>query len=379
MAVSETTTSTSETSLQPADTDSASLTRSGRDFKFVARHLQRAVNSIRLQKVTPSARSRKRARQHSDVESTLSKNSEKPRRSPRIAGLAPDGIRLADGWDFLKSLEWKLKKEERAKKPAKDSKNGFTNASDHSASKRVKKAAVPLDASNEVPEPTREDVLEHTSRECLTCLESLPLAEGVELPCAHTYCSDCFVTLVRHAIADEASFPPRCCDKQAIARTILHQSAPAEIWETFKRKEAEYAVPVTKRIYCSRATCSRFLDPKLVSNDVVTCRTCKQRTCTICKGKAHGKRECPEDKATAQVLGMAELKGWKRCPSCRSVVARLYGCNHMRESTPNVFARLNSAMDVVRLAVSVAESVGDQWVALRDRCEPLSGAWTGNI
>lgn len=329
MAASRTTTGTLNLSPETVNAEPESLTRSGRNFKFVARSLQKTVTEIRVQ--AKAAKSRKRAHEALiEGERAPLVSVDRPKRqSKRIAGLPSDGKQLADEQDKAKP---RARKAQNAKTPQQKLSSGEQKVPidlGHSASKRVKTTALPSDAAGQILTPAPEDLLENTKRECLTCLESLPLAEAVELPCAHTYCSECFATLVRLAIAAEATFPPRCCDNTPISRSILHRSCPEELWRRYMKKDAEYAVPADKRIYCSRDTCGRFIDPKLTSNNAVTCRTCRRRTCTICKDKAHGKKDCPEDEDRTSFLQLARVHGWKQCSRCQSMVERLLGCDHM--------------------------------------------------
>jgi hypothetical protein len=85
-------------------------------------------------------------------------------------------------------------------------------------------------------------------------------------PCGHAYCIDCLKQLFMTSMQDETLMPPRCC-RQEIS-IDLARLTPKET-EAFNGKLLEYSTK--DRLYCSRPTCSAFIPPQLILNNVGTC------------------------------------------------------------------------------------------------------------
>jgi hypothetical protein len=194
----------------------------------------------------------------------------------------------------------------------------------------------------EIPEEILEEILESEAesksflgfeavpplgpvKTCIVCSEALPLLERVECPCSHLYCFPCLNNFVRVSMEDESRFPPRCCG-QTIPRATIKSSLSAENWNQYLAKIVEVRTPV--RLYCH--ACTGFVPSTQIENDIGQCKTCGSRTCVYCKKKEH-QNECPKDKATAKFLRFAKTQEWQRCPSCRTMVEKRYGCHHMSE------------------------------------------------
>ena len=161
--------------------------------------------------------------------------------------------------------------------------------------------------------------------ECAVCGEGISPYDMVECPCSHKYCTTCVIRLVEAAIGDESLFPPRCCTRP-LPLLLLRCVIPTELFQNYQQKEIEYST--TDRTYCSVATCSEFIPPKLIEGDVAVCHECKKETCVFCKKLAHA-GDCAKDQATADLLILAEKSGWQRCSECRRMVELHVGCNHI--------------------------------------------------
>jgi hypothetical protein len=59
------------------------------------------------------------------------------------------------------------------------------------------------------------------------------------------------------------------------------------------------------------------------------CPQCHIGICTRCKQVAHGATAC-DTSAKDHELAMLEQFGYKRCPSCKHAVRKMYGCSHMQ-------------------------------------------------
>ncbi|KAL2063273.1 hypothetical protein VTL71DRAFT_5078 [Oculimacula yallundae] len=163
---------------------------------------------------------------------------------------------------------------------------------------------------------------------CTACGDSFVSNDIVIFACEeqHAYCFDCLTELFNLSFRDEELYPPRCC-KELIPLAALGTHLTLEIEVTFLAKGIEYGTK--DRVYCSGNECGAFLAPgMLVTPHVAQCLTCRTKTCTICKSKAH-EGDCPEDEASNQLQALAESKGWKRCPGCQRMVELAIGCYHI--------------------------------------------------
>jgi hypothetical protein len=85
-------------------------------------------------------------------------------------------------------------------------------------------------------------------------------------PCGHAYCLGCLRDLFKASMQDESLMPPRCC-RQAIPLALAKLTLK-EI-EDYNAKQLEYST--TDRLYCSQPTCSIFIPPKFIVNNIGTC------------------------------------------------------------------------------------------------------------
>ncbi|KAG5987923.1 hypothetical protein E4U52_007058 [Claviceps spartinae] len=183
-------------------------------------------------------------------------------------------------------------------------------------------------------------------RRCVACTSEVASTDSVRCPCSHDYCGDCITSLFSAAINDESLFPPRCC-KEPIPLDLSKPFLSATLLGTYEAKKLEYGT--LDKTYCHVRTCSTFVPPAFVKDDVATCVKCQSKTCTMCKGETHTD-DCPADTLTADFLQIATENGWQRCYSCRRMVDLNTGCNHISRLKalscfPNVsFALLSQSL-----------------------------------
>lgn len=168
--------------------------------------------------------------------------------------------------------------------------------------------------------------IEPPSRECVACADRFPPSALSRSPCYHEYCRDCLVGLVQASLRDESLFPPRCCT-QPIPIETGPWFSPTLVGE-FRAKKLEHDTP--NRTYCSKPSCSTFVPPAFIANDVARCPKCSHKTCVHCKGPSH-QGLCPSDTASQRVLELAAQEGWQQCKACGRVVELEQGCNHISE------------------------------------------------
>lgn len=127
---------------------------------------------------------------------------------------------------------------------------------------------------------------------------------------------------------DEGLFPLRCC-QQKLPMDIFLSFLPGPLRTTFSFKCAEAATPPTFRVYCPNKTCSNFIGRSPASTPcVVSCPECSTDVCSGCKSHAHPGESC-DDNESRDVRALAIQKGWKTCPNCKIIVARISGCARM--------------------------------------------------
>ncbi|KAK0383052.1 hypothetical protein NLU13_8968 [Sarocladium strictum] len=158
---------------------------------------------------------------------------------------------------------------------------------------------------------------------CIACDEALPLLERVECPCTHFYCFSCIGDFVKVSMQDEAHFPARCCG-QIIPRATIKPALSTEVWSQYLAKTSEFGTRI--RLYCH--SCHAFVPSTRIQNEIGQCMKCGNQTCVHCKKQEH-QHECPKDDVTATFLRFAETQDWQRCPSCRAIVEKQFGCQHM--------------------------------------------------
>jgi hypothetical protein len=161
---------------------------------------------------------------------------------------------------------------------------------------------------------------------CAACEEQLPAGDLSLASCGHCYCRSCVGIMFDTATKDESCYPPKCCKDAPVPVEHAKRLLDPELQARFEEKAVEF--DTVDRTYCSNLECSTFITPAEIDSDTVTCLSCSERTCVICKAPAH-RDECPEDLELASLLKLAQEMYWQRCYSCLSIVQKLGGCNHI--------------------------------------------------
>ncbi len=170
-------------------------------------------------------------------------------------------------------------------------------------------------------------ILSRPSSECTACLNDFRLAEITQLKCEHQYCASCLKRFIMRGVVDHdlAYIPPRCCGDVVPFGTIVSTLTEEEM-EEFSHAELEKKTK--DKTYCSNPECGRFIAPTHILAGEATCPKCSHKTCAMCKNPQH-EDGCPNDTALQATLDLGEENQWRRCFSCRSLVAIEWGCNHM--------------------------------------------------
>jgi hypothetical protein len=178
--------------------------------------------------------------------------------------------------------------------------------------------------------------------ECLACTETIPKKKLVRLNCKHTYCRECFNTLVETGVTG-GNFPAKCCDAGAIThRQAVRYCNPAT-YKLYLAAERVASIPADSRWYCPHPTCSFLHDKRkmTVINGAICCRKCKQYGCDWCEAirpqYGHFCREGALDSCTEDLLKMGELNGWRQCFACKSMIEIRFGCRQMTCTCKAIF------------------------------------------
>ena len=170
---------------------------------------------------------------------------------------------------------------------------------------------------------------------CNICCNEFPANNFATLPCSDEYCHECLRNLCKTALQNEASFPPRCCNREIPLDTIRHHLS-AEMYNDLQDKKLEYGT--SNRTYCHDPSCNAFI-PRDCNrpNNLGKCPKCGSMTCLKCKGEQHLFGSCQRNEGDLKALRFAEEKGWKRCYRCGMVLERDMGCIHMSKYKLDIF------------------------------------------
>ncbi|KAF1999724.1 hypothetical protein P154DRAFT_409906, partial [Amniculicola lignicola CBS 123094] len=170
-------------------------------------------------------------------------------------------------------------------------------------------------------------------RLCVACQEYVRASETIKVDCEpepHHYCHPCLVALFQTSVNGHTLFPPRCCRK-VIPLSMCKGLLTKTFIEDFELKIEELATP--NPTFCYNPKCAnpkaKFIRPAHINDEIGTCLSCTEKTCTICKLKAHVGDLCPEDEGAKQLKTTAEKLNWMRCEKCRNMVELHTGCYHM--------------------------------------------------
>ncbi|CDM34524.1 Zinc finger, C6HC-type [Penicillium roqueforti FM164] len=227
-----------------------------------------------------------------------------------------------------------------------------------------------------ISDDSDEDLLDEgldDQYECTCCTEKYPQSDIIQTECAHTYCRECIVRLFENALANEASFPPRCCRLPIAVSITVEDMIGIEIMKRYKERNTE--VNDCHRTYCSNSPCSRYIPPQNIRRGVGICQSCAARTCADCKRQGHRgncnhqntekckraskakkrkrvskvkkrkrasnakerksasnekAKQAYDDEMNDNLLErLANRKKWKRCSNCSRMIEHIDGCMHI--------------------------------------------------
>lgn len=165
-------------------------------------------------------------------------------------------------------------------------------------------------------------------RTCTRCIHTYPTPQVYAFGrCGHMYCQKCLLYRFQTALRNQSDFPVRCCDTTVeIEQTSKY--LPEKTAKQYKAKVFEYRAE--HRTYCHIKKCSAFIPSYSVFEKRAICPACMESTCTDCKWEWH-EGDCMAEnmRDDPEMVQLARLNGWRKCPHCGNLVEKDSGCNHM--------------------------------------------------
>ncbi|KAI4990475.1 hypothetical protein ZWY2020_038838 [Hordeum vulgare] len=205
----------------------------------------------------------------------------------------------------------------------------------------------PSDLEPDAPGPSTTKVPPLADHEvptfdCGICMDTLPVFDLFHgLPCKHKFCATCMTTYVEGRIrASELPIP--CPDAACKGKEngVLHpemckKAIDYGAFDDWGARLTESALPPDRRAYCPNRRCGVILETSGEAElAMAPCPACKHLLCATCGMEwspqgAGGEHDCAKGPDAALVKRLAQEHQWKRCPNCKMIVERSFGCNRM--------------------------------------------------
>ncbi|OJA17608.1 hypothetical protein AZE42_01207 [Rhizopogon vesiculosus] len=191
-----------------------------------------------------------------------------------------------------------------------------------------------------LPDPSGE-------QSCPICYDDI--SSPLRLGCGHVYCAACMRHFLTSAL-DSGQFPLTCmgdeCRVPIPIPTIQHFLPPA----SFNRLlEVAFNAHISRNPlefkYCKTPDCNQIYRSAAANSATVgQCPSCFSNICTSCHEDVHDGMSCDDYKRTGRLAEEErQTEAWiaaqggrvKKCPSCRALIEKIDGCNHMTCSVCN--------------------------------------------
>jgi hypothetical protein len=174
---------------------------------------------------------------------------------------------------------------------------------------------------------------------CPVCYGDLSYPE--QLGCGHSYCSGCLKHFLTSAV-DNKTFPLICVGNEAtcnipVAIPFIRRFLPAQTFSNLVEAAFHAYLEQHQRElkYCTTPDCKQIYRRR-TDKTALQCPACFSTICPSCDEEAHAGMTCQEQRihrnpALQERLNeeLAASSGYKRCPSCRAMIEKIEGCNHM--------------------------------------------------
>lgn len=162
---------------------------------------------------------------------------------------------------------------------------------------------------------------------CIACQDRIEAPNLAVAPCHHTYCKACVLKRVTISLASRTRFTAMCCSQAFdLANDINKNTLGDKLVHDYLARQAERED--IHPTYCAVPTCSAWIHPNTIHDNVGTCpqQQCLATTCSLCKTAAHAGSACPKDEAWELVLDLAAKEKWQQCPGCKMIVEWVSDC-----------------------------------------------------
>ncbi|KAI8595989.1 hypothetical protein EDD21DRAFT_389672 [Dissophora ornata] len=183
------------------------------------------------------------------------------------------------------------------------------------------------------------------------------------MPCEHGLCLSCLQSFLTNATQNPQARFPTLCPQPGCRTPIPPESAElvldSETIEIWYRKLAE--VHVANKVCCPKPDCRSIIDLDDRDGTAVACPECRSSFCASCAVPFHQGLTCEQYQNQSQggdteedraMLRLVQDRHWRHCPSCRFVIEKQQGCNHM----------------VCHCGQSFCYACGHAWDELEARC-----------
>ncbi|KAK3848109.1 MAG: hypothetical protein J3R72DRAFT_429885 [Linnemannia gamsii] len=165
---------------------------------------------------------------------------------------------------------------------------------------------------------------------------SSPSVEALKLGCSlhtgkdHAFCLECLARYIDTQVKAQA-WPINCphenC-REAVCSFAVETLLGSDALQ-WHQLAVEHAIQ--KKIYCPYTACARLIDGDRNDDQEPVdrhCPYCSKPFCSMCYGEAHKGINC-QQRLDKIFNTLATESNWKSCPSCRHMIQKESGCDHM--------------------------------------------------
>ncbi|KAF8931811.1 hypothetical protein BGZ47_011686 [Haplosporangium gracile] len=169
-------------------------------------------------------------------------------------------------------------------------------------------------------------------------LEALKLGCSLHTGKDHAFCLECLARYIDTQVKAQA-WPIVCPHEncQEVVSSFAVETLLGSEALQWHRLAVEHAIQ--KKIYCPSNACGRLIDgDRNDEGEPVDrhCPYCNKPFCAMCHGEAHKGINC-QQRLDKIFQNMATDSKWKSCPSCKHMIEKESGCDHMTCRCGNQF------------------------------------------
>ncbi|KAK0764008.1 hypothetical protein N5P37_003403 [Trichoderma harzianum] len=194
-----------------------------------------------------------------------------------------------------------------------------------------------MEGRDQVAEPEEQPKPDDATQDCSVCWTDAenPIKTG----CGHVYCLECFERSCKVGDVTTAAFVVSCHGNQGNCKSIIgvedlqeHLSSAA-LEEVLERSFSSHIKRNPNKFrYCPTPDCG-YIYRATSESRIQNCSNCLRPSCSACH-ESHVGMSCAEhryliSKDYQEFRNLKEDLGIKDCPSCKTPLEKISGCNHM--------------------------------------------------